>query len=58
MTEIELSPTSSLNPKMVSINATVIRADGTVEPLGVVSYYNRNPLMMLWWEIKQLIKGI
>jgi hypothetical protein len=34
-----------------SIAAVVIRADGTREDLGVVSYWNRNPLRRLWWTL-------
>jgi hypothetical protein len=36
-----------------SIEITVIRADGTREDLGVVSYWNKNPLKRLLWRIKQ-----
>lgn len=31
-------------PKEITIEAVVIRADGTREDLGVVSYWNRDPL--------------
>lgn len=31
--------------RRMAIEATVIRADGTVEPLGVVHYWHRNPLI-------------
>jgi hypothetical protein len=34
-----------------SIAAVVIRADGTREDLGVVSYWNQNPLRRLWWRL-------
>lgn len=33
-----------------TISATVTRADGTVENLGVVSYWHRNPIRRLWWR--------
>lgn len=36
-----------------SIEATIIRADGTVEPLGVVSYWHKNPLKRLTWRIRR-----
>jgi len=39
--------------KEASIAAVVIRADGTVEDLGVVSYWNRNPLRRLIWKVKR-----
>lgn len=34
-----------------SIEAVIIRADGTREELGVVSYWHRNPLRRLWWRL-------
>ena len=39
------------------VEAVIKRADGTVENLGVVSYYSTNPLKMLWWRLKQLLNG-
>lgn len=39
--------------KEASIAAVVIRADGTREDLGVVSYWNKNPFKRLLWRIKQ-----
>lgn len=41
-------------PKEVSIEAVVIRADGKKHPLGVVSYWHRNPIMRLLWKAKQM----
>ncbi len=35
------------------IEATVIKADGTRVPLGVVSYHHRNPLRRLAYRIKR-----
>jgi hypothetical protein len=35
-----------------SIAAVVIRADGSRQDLGVVSYWHRNPLRRLWWALK------
>jgi hypothetical protein len=35
-----------------SIAAVVIRADGTREDLGVVSYWNKNPLRRFWWRLR------
>lgn len=34
-----------------TIEAKVIRADGRVEDLGVVSYYHKNPLKRLIWRL-------
>lgn len=35
-----------------SIEAVVIRADGSKEDLGVVSYWHRNPLRRLVWRLR------
>lgn len=36
-----------------SIECTIIRADGTIERLGVISYWHRNPLKRLAWRFRQ-----
>jgi hypothetical protein len=36
-----------------SITATVIRADGRVEQLGVVTYWHRNPLRRWAWHARR-----
>lgn len=36
-----------------SIEATIIRADGTIEPLGVVSYWHRNPIKRWIWHTRR-----
>jgi hypothetical protein len=38
----------------MSIEAVVIRKDGTRQNLGTVSYWHRNPLMRLLWKAKQM----
>ena len=43
--------------KEYTIEAVITRADGSVEKLGVVSYYSSNPFKMLWWRIKQIFNG-
>jgi hypothetical protein len=35
------------------IHAVVIRKDGTREDLGVVSYWNKNPVKRLLWRFKR-----
>ena len=45
------------NPKEVVFTAVITRADGTVEDLGQIAYYNRNPFKRLWNTIKQLFKN-
>lgn len=34
-----------------TISAVVTRANGTVEDLGIVSYWHRNPLKRLAWHL-------
>ncbi len=34
-----------------SLEATITRADGTVERLGTIAYTHRNPFKMLAWRI-------
>jgi hypothetical protein len=41
------------NAREVTFEAFVTRADGTVEPLGVVAYYNRNPLRRWAWALRK-----
>lgn len=36
-----------------SISAVVIRADGTREDLGVVSYWHKNPLRRAYWRVNK-----
>lgn len=57
-------PMTSINihrqAKEATVSIVVTRANGTVENLGVVSYWHRNPLKRLWWKIKhpkQMFKG-
>lgn len=40
-----------------SIAAVVIRADGTREDLGVISYWHKNPLRRFWWGLTHKGKG-
>ena len=39
----------------VQIEAVVIRAGGTRESLGVVSYWHKNPLRRAAWRIQNLM---
>lgn len=39
-----------------TIEMIVTRADGTVENLGVVSYWHRNPLKRALWGIRNIFK--
>ena len=39
--------------KEIELQATIIRANGSIETLGAISYWNVNPLKTLLWRIKQ-----
>ena len=41
------------NAKEAQIIATITRADGTVEELGVIDYWHRNPIKRIIWRIKK-----
>lgn len=43
--------------KTISIEAVVTRADGTVENLGVISYWSSNPFKTFWWQFKRWFCG-
>lgn len=40
--------------KRISLEATVIRANGTVEPLGEIAVWHRNPLRRAWTRVTRL----
>ena len=42
--------------KESSFSGRIIKADGTIVELGEIAYYHRNPLKVIWWKIKQLLK--
>lgn len=42
--------------KSVSIRATVIRADGTIEDRGVVAFYHKNPLKRWAYRVRRAVK--
>jgi len=43
--------------KEAVIEAVIIRADGTREVLGVISYWHKNPLKRWAWKVKQWAKA-
>jgi len=49
--------TGNSNLSEASIEAVVIRADGTRENLGVVSYYHKNPLKRLYYKLTGRVWG-
>lgn len=43
--------------RAATIEAVVIRADGTRQALGIIAFYHRNPLRRWAWRISRLLKG-
>ena len=39
--------------KEIELKAIITRADGSVETIGTISYWNVNPLKTFLWRIKQ-----
>jgi len=48
---------ASAKIKHATIEAVITRADGSVENLGTISYYHRNPLKRAWWHVTKALKG-
>lgn len=44
--------------KQATIEAVIIRADGTRVPLGVISYWHKNPLKRWAWRMKRAAKSL
>lgn len=42
---------------MAEVSAVIIRADGTREDLGVISYWHRNPIKRWWVNRRKVWKG-
>lgn len=42
--------------KETYFSVVITRADGTVEDLGVIAYYNSNPFKLWIWKLKQYFK--
>jgi hypothetical protein len=43
------------NAKSAEVSMVVVRANGTREDLGVVSYYSKNPIKRAIFKIKQML---
>mgnify|MGYP003351831872 FL=1 len=39
--------------KQMELSAIITRADGTIEDLGTIQYWHKNPLKRLLWRIKK-----
>ena len=47
---------ANVNAKEIELIATIIRADGTKEELGVIDYWHKNPIKRFVWKLKKLIE--
>jgi hypothetical protein len=47
---------TNINAKSIELVATITRADGTVEQLGVIDYWHKNPIKRLIWSLKKLFR--
>jgi len=45
--------TSDAKVKQMEISAIITRADGTIENLGTIQYWHKNPLKRFLWRIKK-----
>lgn len=48
----------TVGAKMVSVEGRIIRANRSVEELGVISYWHANPLKRWAWQIGRARKSI
>lgn len=40
-----------------NLRAKIIRADGTVEDVGMIAYWDKNPLKRWWFKVRKAIFG-
>ena len=45
--------TTDAKVKQMEISAIITRADGTIENLGTIQYWHKNPLKRIIWRIKK-----
>jgi hypothetical protein len=43
--------------RSAAIEAVITRADGTVEHLGTISYWHKNPLRVWAWRLSRALRG-
>jgi hypothetical protein len=53
---ISMDDTSKSMAKSAKISAIITRADGTVENVGTIAYWHRNPLKRWAWSLNRIIK--
>ena len=49
---------ANINAKEIHLTAVITRADGTVEELGTLDYWHKNPVKMMAWHTKKNAKSI
>ena len=42
--------------KQIELIATIIRADGTREELGVIDYWHKNPIKRFIWKLQKFLR--
>ena len=47
---------ANVNAKEIELIATIIRADGTKQELGVIDYWHKNPIKRFVWKLKKLLE--
>ena len=45
--------TTNAKVKQMELSAIITRADGTIEDLGTIQYWHKNPLKRMIWRIKK-----
>ncbi len=51
------SVTANTKFREVSLTAVITRADGTIENLGTISYWHKNPLRRWAWRLYRILRG-
>jgi hypothetical protein len=46
------------NAKEIKLIATITRANGTIEELGVIDYWHKNPMKRFVWKLKKFLERI
>ena len=44
----------TVGAREVSMSARIVRADGSIEELGTIAYWHRNPFKRIAWRIRRL----
>ena len=47
---------ASAGVEQLTLEATILRADGTIEHLGEIAFWHKNPLVRSWMRIKSFFR--